>query len=128
MARRTGRWRHRALRAKPAATNCALLVGHTTLRVATLDDLGQPATGEAQITRMRELVREAMEAGAIGVSTGLFYEPSVAAPCRGSDRNLPPVEGVRRRLLHPHARRSGPRDGTRWRKHSGSAARSVCRW
>ena len=28
-----------ALRAKPAATNCALLVGHTTLRVATLDDL-----------------------------------------------------------------------------------------
>ncbi len=67
------------LRAKPAATNCALLVGHTTLRVATLDDLGLPAT-EAQIARMRELVREALEAGAIGVSTGLFYEPAVAAP------------------------------------------------
>jgi N-acyl-D-amino-acid deacylase len=30
---------------------------------------------------MRALVREAMEAGAIGVSTGLFYEPSIAAPC-----------------------------------------------
>jgi N-acyl-D-amino-acid deacylase len=29
---------------------------------------------------MRALVQEAMEAGAIGVSTGLFYEPSVAAP------------------------------------------------
>lgn len=68
------------LRAKPAATNCALLVGHTTLRVATLDDLGLPATPE-QIARMREMVREALEAGAIGVSTGLFYEPSVAAPC-----------------------------------------------
>ncbi|MDB5872667.1 MAG: dan [Ramlibacter sp.] len=68
------------LRAKPAATNCALLVGHTTLRVATLDDLGQPATAE-QIARMRALVQEAMEAGAVGVSTGLFYEPSVAAPC-----------------------------------------------
>lgn len=67
------------LREQPAATNCALLVGHTTLRVATVDDLGQPAT-TAQIGEMRALVQEAMEAGAIGVSTGLFYEPSVAAP------------------------------------------------
>ena len=67
------------LRETPPATNCALLVGHTTLRVATVDDLGQPAT-TAQIGQMRALVREAMEAGAVGVSTGLFYEPSVAAP------------------------------------------------
>ena len=60
-------------------TNAALLVGHTTLRVATMDDLGQPASA-AQIGQMRALVQEAMEAGAVGVSTGLFYEPSVAAP------------------------------------------------
>ena len=68
-----------ALRAQPAATNCAMLVGHTTLRVATLDDLQRPAT-TAQIRQMRALVQEAMEAGAIGVSTGLFYEPAIAAP------------------------------------------------
>ena len=68
-----------ALRAQPAATNCAMLVGHTTLRVATMDDLTQPATA-AQIGAMRELVDEAMRAGAIGVSTGLFYEPAIAAP------------------------------------------------
>jgi N-acyl-D-amino-acid deacylase len=67
------------LKAKPAATNCALLVGHTTLRVVTMDDLQQPATAQ-QIERMRGLVREALEAGAIGVSTGLFYEPAIAAP------------------------------------------------
>jgi N-acyl-D-amino-acid deacylase len=67
------------LRAKPAATNCALLVGHTTLRVATLDDLSLPATDE-QIGQMRAMVKEALEAGAIGVSTGLYYEPAVAAP------------------------------------------------
>jgi N-acyl-D-amino-acid deacylase len=67
------------LRNKPAATNCALLVGHTTLRVATLDDLQKPAT-PAQIEQMRALVEEALQAGAIGVSTGLFYEPAVAAP------------------------------------------------
>jgi N-acyl-D-amino-acid deacylase len=67
------------LRAKPAATNCALLVGHTTLRVATMNDLGVPAS-KTEITQMRELVHEALQAGAIGVSTGLFYEPAIAAP------------------------------------------------
>ncbi|MGZ5272562.1 MAG: N-acyl-D-amino-acid deacylase family protein [Ramlibacter sp.] len=68
-----------ALREQPAATNCAMLVGHTTLRVATMDDLQRPAT-PAQVKAMRALVQEAMEAGAIGVSTGLFYEPAIAAP------------------------------------------------
>jgi len=67
------------LRARPAATNCALLVGHTTLRVATVDDLQRPASG-SEIARMRTLVEEALDAGAIGVSTGLFYEPAIAAP------------------------------------------------
>ncbi len=68
-----------ALRKQPAATNCAMLVGHTTLRVIVMDDLDRPATA-AQIVQMRAMVQEAMEAGAIGVSTGLFYEPAIAAP------------------------------------------------
>jgi N-acyl-D-amino-acid deacylase len=68
-----------ALRAQPAATNCALLVGHTTLRVAVLDDLERPAS-HAEIERMRELADAALAAGAIGVSTGLYYEPARAAP------------------------------------------------
>jgi N-acyl-D-amino-acid deacylase len=68
-----------ALRAAPAATNCALLVGHTSLRVATMDNLDLPAS-DAEIASMRALVSEALQAGAIGVSTGLFYEPAIAAP------------------------------------------------
>ena len=67
------------LRAHPAATNCALLVGHTSLRVQTMDHLERPATG-VEIARMRELADEALAAGAIGVSTGLYYEPAAAAP------------------------------------------------
>ena len=67
------------LGAHPAAVNCALLVGHMTLRVATMASLDRPATG-AEIGRMRELVREALAAGAIGFSTGLYYELSNAAP------------------------------------------------
>jgi len=68
------------LKAKPAATNCALLVGHSMLRVQTMDDTERPAT-DAEIGKMRAMVDEAMSAGAIGVSTGLYYEPACAAPC-----------------------------------------------
>lgn len=68
-----------ALRRQPPATNCAMLVGHTTLRVVTMDDLGRPAS-RSETLAMQALVDEAMDAGAIGVSTGLFYEPAIAAP------------------------------------------------
>jgi N-acyl-D-amino-acid deacylase len=67
------------LTAKPPATNCALLVGHTTLRVAAMDDLRRPAK-PSEIERMRAMAREALDAGAIGLSTGLYYEPAAAAP------------------------------------------------
>jgi N-acyl-D-amino-acid deacylase len=67
------------LNKKPAATNCALLVGHSMLRVQTMDDVQHPAS-KTEIGKMREMVDEAMAAGAIGLSTGLYYEPACAAP------------------------------------------------
>src|SRR5437763_1198642 len=67
------------LAAHPPATNCALLVGHTMLRGQTMEHLGRPAA-KSEVARMRELAEEALEAGALGVSTGLYYEPANAAP------------------------------------------------
>jgi N-acyl-D-amino-acid deacylase len=67
------------LRLKPATTNCALLVGHTTVRAACMDDLARPAKPSERM-RMQKLVREALVAGAIGASSGLYYEPAFAAP------------------------------------------------
>jgi N-acyl-D-amino-acid deacylase len=67
------------LNATPAATNCALLVGHTTLRVQTMDNVERPAR-PAEVARMRSMVDEALVAGAVGVSTGLYYEPACEAP------------------------------------------------
>jgi N-acyl-D-amino-acid deacylase len=67
------------LEAQPAATNCALLVGHTMLRLQTMDKVSRAAS-KSEIARMRELADEALVAGAIGVSTGLYYEPASAAP------------------------------------------------
>jgi len=63
---------------KPAATNAAFLVGHQTLRISEVSDLYQPAKYD-EIVTMRAHVAEAMDAGAIGLSTGLFYPPARAA-------------------------------------------------
>ena len=68
-----------ALKDAPPATNCALLVGHSMLRVQTMSDLNRPASA-TEISRMKQMVDEALEAGAIGGSTGLYYEPAIAAP------------------------------------------------
>jgi N-acyl-D-amino-acid deacylase len=63
--------------ARPAV-NVAALVGHSTLRVATMDDPYRPAT-PAQQARMVELLREGMEAGATGLSSGVFYATGAPA-------------------------------------------------
>src|SRR3954470_17418313 len=67
------------LASSPAATNFAPMIGHTTLRVMSMDNV-ERAAGKSEIAKMRSLAREAMAAGAIGVSTGTFYEPASAAP------------------------------------------------
>jgi len=67
------------LASRPAAVNAAAMVGHTTLRIGTMDRLDRAAT-PAEIARMRELVAASLEAGAIGLSTGLAYAPANKAP------------------------------------------------
>jgi N-acyl-D-amino-acid deacylase len=59
--------------------NAAPMVGHTTLRAATMANLDRPA-GDREIAAMQMLVRECVEAGAVGLSTGLFYGPAREAP------------------------------------------------
>jgi N-acyl-D-amino-acid deacylase len=68
-----------ALDAAPAATNAACLVGHSMLRAQTMDDLRRPAN-DTEIAAMRERLKEALAAGAIGMSSGLWYAPANAAP------------------------------------------------
>jgi N-acyl-D-amino-acid deacylase len=68
-----------AVDAAPAAVNAACLVGHATLRVGAMDDVLRPATGP-EIENMKERLAEGLAAGAIGLSTGLFYRPANAAP------------------------------------------------
>lgn len=59
--------------------NMAQTVGHTQVRSLVVGETDRKATPD-EMTRMKDLVREAMEAGAIGVSTSLIYPPAVYAP------------------------------------------------
>ena len=68
-----------ALDETPPALNAALLCGHTTLRVGAMDDLQRGATDD-EIDVMRKNLAEALKAGAIGMSTGLYYPPAKPAP------------------------------------------------
>ncbi len=63
--------------ARPAL-NVACLVGHSTLRVRHVADLGRSAT-EAEAGHMARDLAEALAAGALGLSTGLYYPPAQAA-------------------------------------------------
>ncbi|WP_425259249.1 N-acyl-D-amino-acid deacylase family protein [Rubrivivax sp. RP6-9] len=67
-----------ALDAAQPAVNVAALVGHTTLRVREMTDLARPATARER-RAMAHHVAEALDAGAFGVSTGVFYAPARAA-------------------------------------------------
>ena len=68
-----------AVEASPPALNVAPLVGHTALRAAAMDDVYR-AAATAEIAYMETLLDEALEAGCIGMSTGLAYPPAVQAP------------------------------------------------
>ncbi|OXS21838.1 D-aminoacylase [Pseudomonas fluorescens] len=54
------------------AVNVAALIGHTALRSNHLDDLYRTAS-PAEIAAMRAQLKESLEAGALGLSTGLAY-------------------------------------------------------
>src|SRR5215216_4410546 len=63
----------RVAEARPTL-NVAVLVGHGSLRGGAMGlDQRPPATTE--LDRMRGWLREGMQAGAVGLSTGLVYEP-----------------------------------------------------
>jgi N-acyl-D-amino-acid deacylase len=58
--------------------NLAYLVGNSALRIGAIGWEATPAT-PAQVADMRSMLREAMEQGAIGLSSGLDYPPGAYA-------------------------------------------------
>jgi N-acyl-D-amino-acid deacylase len=66
------------MEATPVAVNVATYVGHGTLRTGAMgkDDYRRHATPE-EVERMRQGVADGMAAGALGLATGLEYDPGI---------------------------------------------------
>ena len=66
-----------ALEKQPAAVNVGMYVGHGSVRDSVMGaDFKRVAT-PAEVQRMAELVANDMRAGAIGLSSGLEYDPGI---------------------------------------------------
>lgn len=69
--------------AKVASTritpNFAMFIGQGSVRSEVMGEVDRPAT-TAELDKMRALVREGMEQGALGLSSGLFYVPGAFTP------------------------------------------------
>lgn len=68
----------KAVNAARPAINIAALVGHTALRNNHMDRLDRVATSD-EIAGMRAQLQEALDHGALGLSTGLAYGSAVSA-------------------------------------------------
>jgi len=63
------------------AVNYATFMGHGTLRGAVFGAQDRPPNSE-ELAAMKELIRQNMEMGALGLSTGLIYVPGCYADQR----------------------------------------------
>ncbi|MEW5915835.1 MAG: amidohydrolase family protein [Gemmatimonadota bacterium] len=66
-----------SLTATPPAVNVAFYVGHGTLREAVMGDDFKRAATTAEVDSMSALLRAELAAGALGLSTGLEYDPGI---------------------------------------------------
>lgn len=90
----------------PQGSNIAVLVGHRALRKAVMGMENREPTAE-ELEKMKELLREGIEHGALGVSFGLIYPPSCYAK---TDEliALAKVVGEYHGLVVAHIRNEGP--------------------
>ena len=65
------------LERNPVAVNVASYVGHGTLRTSVLGGDFRRAATDGEVVRMRARLREDLAAGALGLSSGLEYDPGI---------------------------------------------------
>ena len=65
------------LKAEPAAVNVASYVGHNSLRHEVMGDDYKRTASAAEIESMESLLLQELESGALGLATGLEYDPGI---------------------------------------------------
>ncbi|MBT5695454.1 MAG: amidohydrolase family protein, partial [Gemmatimonadales bacterium] len=89
--------------------NVMMMVGHGTVRGLVMEDDFQRLSTPEEQERMRALVRQALEEGAVGMSAGLEYSPgrwSETAEVAQMAQELVPYDGVY--ISHERAEGSDP--------------------
>ena len=94
-----------ASKKRGATLNIAFQVGHATIRSAVMGQEDRPPTAD-ELTEMKRLAGESMDAGALGFSTGLYYAPGFYAR---TDEVIAIAEevGKRNKLYSTHQRDEG---------------------
>jgi N-acyl-D-aspartate/D-glutamate deacylase len=63
------------LESQKISINFGLLAGHNTLRASVMNGDNRPPS-ETELQKMQRLLKQGMEEGALGLSTGLIYSPA----------------------------------------------------
>ena len=108
------------LEKRGVSTNVASFVGAATVRVHELGEGDVDPTPE-QLTRMRALVRQAMNEGAMGVGSSLIYAPGSYAETDELVALTSEAAQMRRHVYQPYALRRRPAGGSRRRAHRNFA-------
>lgn len=92
----------------PVAANVAAFSGHNTLRAAAMpaDDLRRPANTK-EIAAMKDMLAADIAAGAVGLASGLGYEPGVFSDT-SEVAQLSAVAAAHGLLYASHIRNEGP--------------------
>lgn len=60
-----------------SAINVAMYAGHGSIRAAVLGNNFRRVASDSEVTRMEQILQKEMESGAIGLSSGLEYDPGI---------------------------------------------------
>ena len=116
------------LEEQTVAVNVASYSGHNSHRAAVLGDDFRRTASPEELEQMKELLRADMQAGALGLATGLEYDPGIYS---SRDEVLRAGQGctagAERPLHQPHSQRRPRLLGRRSKNCSRSVARHSCR-
>ena len=107
------------------STNMALFVGNSNLRIHAVGYENREAT-KSELEQMKDMLRQSMEEGAFGLSTGLTYVPSLCASREELvelSRAMAPYGGI----YNSHMRNEGDRVEEAIREVIHIARHSGCR-
>ena len=102
----------KAVEEKGVSMNYAPLVGQGTVRCRVMGNDFKRHSTEEELGEMKGLIRQAMEDGCLGISTGLDYDPGVWAS-KEEINGCVALMGEYGAVYAPHWRRTGRRRGVK---------------